>query len=82
MTAEPHFHALIVPAPKESYSSARNRRRREAALLRQAREIRITGMTLADFGKMSVTDQFLHLRRFVPEGWRPVDFKEVKGDVV
>ena len=76
MTAEPHFIALIVPVPREKHSSARNRRRREAALLAKAREIRIDGMSLATFRSMSVFDQFAHMFRSVPDGWRPVSFKE------
>ena len=75
MTTKPHFIALLVPVPREKFASARNRRRREAKLLDQAREITITGTDLATFNTMSETDQFLHLRKFIPDGWRPVDLK-------
>lgn len=70
-----HFYALICPVEKEKVKSARNRRRRESKLLSKARTMRIDGMSLDLFGKLSVTNQFLHLRKFIHEGWRPVDFK-------
>ena len=70
------FHALIVPVPREKHSSARNRRRREAKLLGQAREIEIPGLSLTDFNALSVSKQFVHLAKIIPAGWRPVDFKE------
>ena len=74
--SDPHFYALIVPVPTEKHSSARNRRRREARLLDQAKEILILGMSLTRFNGLSVTEQFVHLHQFVPVGWRPVSFKE------
>lgn len=73
-----HFYALICPVEKEKVKSARNRRR-ESKLLSKARTMRIDGMSLDLFGKLSVTNQFLHLRKFIPEGWRPVDFKPQAG---
>lgn len=73
---EPHFYALIVPVPAEKFASARNRRRREAKLLDKAKEILIPGMTLTRFYGLSMTEQFLHLRAHVPDGWRPASFKE------
>ena len=72
----PHFYALIVPVPAEKSSSARNRRRREAKLLDQAKEILIPGMTLIRFNGLTEAQKFLHLVKFVPKGWRPVSFKE------
>lgn len=76
MNTEAHFYALIVPVEKERFKSARNRRRRGAKLLDDAREILISGMTFEAFGKLTVTGQFQHLKSQVPDGWRPVDFKE------
>lgn len=73
---EPHFYALIVPVPAEKNSNARNRRRREAKLLDQAKEILIPGMSLIRFHGLTEAQQFLHLVKFVPKGWRPVSFKE------
>ena len=70
------FHALIVPQVDLKIPDGRVRRRLEAKSLSKAREVQIEGLTLDEFSKLEITEQFLHLRKSIPDGWKPVSFKD------
>lgn len=57
------FHALIVPQVDLKIPEGRVRRRLEAKSLSKAREVQIKGLTLDEFAKLELVDQFYHLRK-------------------
>ena len=70
------FYALIVKSVPENIIGRKRRRLEEKALLKP-REVVIDGdLFLDEFSKLSLVDQFNHLKPFIPAGWRPIDFKD------
>jgi hypothetical protein len=73
---ENEFRALIVKQVRYELSG-RQRRRAERASEKKSKWVTVRGMRLDEFSRLSITDQFIHLRGFIPDGWRPLRFEVV-----
>lgn len=65
------LRVVIIPSISEEEERAMSRRNYKRAVLNKSRVFGVTGITNDQFIRKTMTDQFLILRQFIPDGWRP-----------
>lgn len=68
---EKGLRVVIIPSISEEEERRMSRRNYRRTVLDKARVFGVSGITYAEFMTKSVTEQFLILRKFIPDNWRP-----------
>lgn len=65
------LRVTIIPSISAEEEARLTRRNYRRTVLDKARIFGVSGITNAEFLRKTVTDQFLILKTFIPDGWRP-----------
>lgn len=65
------LRVVIIPSLSPEAEAKMSKRNYRRTVLDKSRVFGVKGITNSEFLGKSVTDQFLILRGFIPDGWRP-----------